>query len=100
MNTTQPGRPTTRDEPAEHPARRALLLAIGDAVVPCVRAEAEWFADDAAEQRRAARHCGSCIAKTACGEYAITVGEPHGVWGGMTETELRREQRRRRRDAA
>ncbi|MGO1385790.1 MAG: WhiB family transcriptional regulator, partial [Arachnia sp.] len=76
---SQVGRPTTRDEPTELTAWTALRLAISNSAVPCTQAEAEWFSDDPAEQRKAARHCGSCIAQKACAEYAITAGERHGV---------------------
>ncbi len=31
--------------------------------------------------------CGSCLARTACLEYALTNGDSsHGVWGGTTRS--------------
>jgi WhiB family redox-sensing transcriptional regulator len=38
--------------------------------------------------------CARCPAQQACLEYAITVREPHGIWGGLNELERRRLIRR------
>jgi hypothetical protein len=35
-----------------------------------------------------------------CGEYAIRIREPHGIWGGMNELERRRVIRSRSSDRA
>jgi WhiB family redox-sensing transcriptional regulator len=33
--------------------------------------------------------CDECPLKTACGVWAVKVGEPHGVWGGLTPEQRR-----------
>lgn len=33
--------------------------------------------------------CRDCPVLTQCREHALTVEEPFGVWGGMSETELK-----------
>lgn len=38
--------------------------------------------------KRAKRLCGGCPVIQACREHALTVGEPYGIWGGMSEREL------------
>jgi len=32
-------------------------------------------------------NCAQCPVRRECLEYAVTHGEIHGIWGGMTETE-------------
>ncbi|MFC9435278.1 WhiB family transcriptional regulator [Nocardia sp. NPDC057030] len=43
-----------------------------------------------ARARRAKQICHSCPVRRQCRNYALTVNEPYGVWGGMTEDERRR----------
>jgi WhiB family redox-sensing transcriptional regulator len=43
--------------------------------------------------------CGQCTVAQACLDWALTVREKEGVWGGTTERERRRIIRRRRRSA-
>ena len=43
--------------------------------------------------------CAECPVREPCLEYALTVREKHGVWGGRTERERRRLIRQRRRSA-
>lgn len=67
--------------------------------------EASWWFPEGygAQQRSPARAlavCATCPVRRECLEYALSVPERHGVWGGMTESERRREQRRRDRIAA
>lgn len=38
--------------------------------------------------------CGGCPVATECATYAIQTGERWGVWGGMSQQELRRKRRR------
>jgi WhiB family redox-sensing transcriptional regulator len=38
--------------------------------------------------------CQRCPVREACLDYAITVREPHGIWGGLNELERRRLLRR------
>ena len=63
-----------------------------------VRVDPEaFFADGyhSREQSRAARGvCGACHVRAECAAEAIRNGEHWGVWGGMTQTELRRRVRR------
>ena len=42
-----------------------------------------------ARERQAKSICSSCLVKDDCLEYAVTIGEPHGIWGGMNENERR-----------
>ncbi len=37
-------------------------------------------------------HCASCPVMRQCRRGAVERGEKHGVWGGLTETELRQVQ--------
>lgn len=39
--------------------------------------------------------CGRCKVKEICLDYALTVGETHGIWGGLNELQRRRLARRR-----
>ena len=34
--------------------------------------------------------CRACPVQQACLEYSLTVQEPHGIWGGLSELERRR----------
>jgi WhiB family redox-sensing transcriptional regulator len=43
----------------------------------------------AARAHQAKRICRECPVQAECREYALAVGEPYGVWGGMTEEERR-----------
>ncbi len=42
-------------------------------------------------EAKAKEICMSCAVHDDCREYALTIREQHGIWGGMTENE-RREQ--------
>jgi WhiB family redox-sensing transcriptional regulator len=53
--------------------------------------------DDEAEMAKAV--CGLCAVRETCLEYALTVREKDGIWGGCTERERRRIIRQRRRTA-
>ena len=50
--------------------------------------------------RRAAREaaakaiCGRCPVRRECAAHALAAGEPHGVWGGMSEADRERHPRR------
>lgn len=46
---------------------------------------------------RAKAFCSSCAVRAACLEYAISIREDHGIWGGLTEAERRRVIRQRKR---
>jgi WhiB family redox-sensing transcriptional regulator len=34
--------------------------------------------------------CARCPVRAQCATYALSTREPHGIWGGFTETERRR----------
>jgi WhiB family redox-sensing transcriptional regulator len=40
-----------------------------------------------ARESRAKEICRTCPSKKPCLEYAIAIREPHGIWGGLSETE-------------
>ena len=42
----------------------------------------------------AKRVCASCPVQAACRDYAIETGERFGVWGAMSQQELRKKRRR------
>ena len=39
--------------------------------------------------------CQSCVVRDECLDHAVTIGELHGIWGGLNELERRRLMRRR-----
>ena len=43
--------------------------------------------DKEARERRAKTICQSCPVRKPCLEYALTIKEPHGIWGGLNEME-------------
>ena len=46
--------------------------------------------EDRLERESAAKAiCRSCPVLVECREYALTVREPHGIWGGLNEYERR-----------
>jgi WhiB family redox-sensing transcriptional regulator len=40
-------------------------------------------------ERRAKAICGECISQQECLDYALEIREPHGIWGGLNESERR-----------
>lgn len=52
----------------------------------------------AREAREAAAKaiCAACPVRTMCAEHALTVREPYGVWGGLSEDDRDAVYRRRR----
>jgi WhiB family transcriptional regulator, redox-sensing transcriptional regulator len=40
-------------------------------------------------ERSAKSICAQCNVKADCLNYAIDIREPHGIWGGLNETERR-----------
>lgn len=65
---------------------------------------AVFFSPDAerghARNRREAQArqiCLPCPVLEQCRDHALAVGEPYGVWGGMTETDRRRHTKRHHR---
>jgi WhiB family redox-sensing transcriptional regulator len=53
--------------------------------------------DDGAEYAKSV--CAGCSVQSVCLEYALSVREKAGVWGGATERDRRRMIRQRRRTA-
>jgi WhiB family transcriptional regulator, redox-sensing transcriptional regulator len=43
-----------------------------------------------AREDKAKTICVECGVRRECLEFALRVREPHGIWGGLTETERRR----------
>ena len=48
-----------------------------------------------AREAGAKAYCARCAVCEPCLEYALAIREPHGVWGGLNETERRQLLRRR-----
>ena len=48
---------------------------------------AERKEEKAARESRAKTICAECHVRRDCLEYAIRIREPHGIWGGLNETE-------------
>ena len=46
--------------------------------------------DEKAEREsRAKEICAQCPVRTPCLDYALSIKEPHGIWGGLNEVERR-----------
>ena len=45
--------------------------------------------DKVAREHAAKSICAECQVKGECLDYAISIQEPHGIWGGLNETERR-----------
>lgn len=55
--------------------------------------------EPALEQIAAAKAiCATCPVRAQCLDYALDTGQQYGIWGGLSEDELRAERRRQRRD--
>lgn len=66
----------------------------------CAEADPEaFFPEKGASNKAAKRVCMSCEVRVACLEYALSIDEQWGVWGGLSEME-RRALRRRRMEVA
>lgn len=40
-------------------------------------------------EQRAKAICGECCVQAECLDYALDIGEMHGIWGGLNESERR-----------
>lgn len=61
---------------------------IGGAEIPCLDSPSlDWVSDETAAQKRAIAGCNACPFQTACADYAMTFGEPSGIWGGTKPRE-------------
>lgn len=47
-------------------------------------------ANDHHGRREAKAVCAGCSVRAECLDYAVSTGEHHGIWGGVTERERRR----------
>ncbi len=47
----------------------------------------ERKSDRLERERRAKAICAECTARPECLDYALQIREPHGVWGGLNESE-------------
>lgn len=58
-----------------------------------------WFSRNPIDTLKAKSICADCPVRTDCQQHALTHGERHGIWGGLTEQD-RDEVFRRARSAA
>jgi WhiB family redox-sensing transcriptional regulator len=49
----------------------------------------ERKADRLERERRAKRICSQCDVRRECLQYSLEIREPHGIWGGLNESERR-----------
>ena len=56
---------------------------------------AERKEEKLARETRAKAICKTCVVRVECLEYAIQIREPHGIWGGLNETERKQVVERR-----
>ena len=49
----------------------------------------EKRSEKSAREAAAKMICARCPVREVCLEYALRIGEPHGVWGGRNEMERR-----------
>ena len=49
----------------------------------------EHRAERDAREARAKQICGECGVRFECLDYALRIREPHGIWGGLSESERR-----------
>jgi len=54
----------------------------------------DFFPEKGCSVREAKRICSRCEVQTECLEYAIATRAKYGVWGGLSEKERRKLQRR------
>lgn len=55
-----------------------------------------FFPDKGGSTREAKRVCASCPVRIQCLESALDNDERHGIWGGLSEVDLRKIRRARR----
>ena len=75
---------------------------------PCRKADPEVFFHPEGERGGTRRRrdeaakaiCATCPVLERCREHALTVQEPYGVWGGLTEDERHQIIQRRKQEAA
>jgi WhiB family redox-sensing transcriptional regulator len=55
--------------------------------------DAEPPAERRAREERAKLICSTCLVRNECLEYALSANESYGIWGGLTEMELKAQRR-------
>ncbi len=51
----------------------------------CAQADPDlWFPDRGDSARPAQKVCARCPVRVPCLAYALAIGEPNGIWGGLT----------------
>lgn len=61
----------------------------------CAQADPDaFFPRQGQSNRQAKRVCAGCDVRAECLEYALENDEEHGVWGGMSDRERRKQRRR------
>ena len=56
---------------------------------------AERKEEKLSRESRAKAICKTCVVRGECLDYAIRIREPHGIWGGLNETERKQVAERR-----
>ncbi len=52
--------------------------------------------DERLDRERSAKTiCRTCVVRRPCLDYAISIREPHGIWGGLNEVERKQLLERR-----
>jgi WhiB family redox-sensing transcriptional regulator len=57
--------------------------------------DSESSSERRTREDQAKRICGACSVRRECLEYALSVREPYGIWGGLTELERKARLRSR-----
>jgi hypothetical protein len=60
----------------------------------CYGSNVDFFPEDREGVRRAQEFCRTCLVIEECAEEGLF--QPRGVWGGMSETQRRKERQTRR----
>lgn len=102
MRTRQPARPEelTSAERWERHGKTVVTDLLGNAPewqerALCSQSDPEaFFPEKGGSTREAKRICGRCEVKSECLEYALSHDERFGIWGGLSERERRKLNRR------
>lgn len=74
--------------------RLSAAVVASSEVVPCAGHDRPLWHGYSGDQAVAAQACFDCPVMVLCDEYAAGAGERFGTWGGLTEMERRRVERR------
>lgn len=83
---------TAVDDPIDWRARGACISADPDLFFPI-----STIGASSRQVARAKAVCARCAVRAECLQYALDSGQVHGIWGGLSETELARVRRNRQR---